>query len=212
MAIGDIAKRCSMESEPAAILWDMDGTLVDSEGEWARTTSEVVARHGGTWLAQDVEFALGSSQEAHADRMADALARDGITADPATLFAEVVDTLAAHFSDGLEFMPGARELLEGFREAGIDQVLVSASPQRLVNSFVAMCPEGTFAATVTGDDQVPSKPDPAPYLMGAKKVGADPSRCLAFEDSPHGIQSATICGATTVDVNRLSLRELAELL
>ncbi|MDO5723890.1 MAG: HAD family hydrolase [Flaviflexus sp.] len=212
MSIGDIAQRCSLAGEPAAILWDMDGTLVDSEGEWARATGEVVSRHGGSWLAQDVEFALGASQEAHANRMVDALARDGITADPGALFAEVVDTVAEHFHTDLEFMPGARELLEGFRAAGIPQVLVSASPQRLVDIFVASCPEGTFAATVTGDDQVPSKPDPAPYRLGAQKVGVEPERCLAFEDSPHGIQSATICGATTVDVNRISLRELAELL
>lgn len=201
-----------MSGEPRAILWDMDGTLVDSEGEWARVTTEVIDRHGGTWLAQDVEFALGSSQEAHADRMAEALARDGISKDPGDLFAEVIDGLAAHFADGLEFMPGAAELLAAFREAGIPQVIVSASPQRLLDAFVDMCPNGTFSATVSGDDAVPSKPDPAPYLLGAKKVGVDPAHCLAFEDSPNGIQSATICGATTVDVNRLSLRELADLL
>ncbi|WP_081689967.1 HAD family hydrolase [Actinotignum schaalii] len=195
---------------PAAVLWDMDGTLVDSEEEWARVSGNVVRSHGGIWTDEDVLAIRGADTIAHGRRMMAAVRRGGGEVDPWKMFAEVLRAMADHMADA-ELIDGAAELLDAFSAAGIPQALVTATPGRPVEIFLAG-PGSRLEAAVTGDDDVPGKPNPAPYLLGAQRLGVPIESCLAFEDSGPGLAAARSAGAFTVDVGEFPLAELAALL
>lgn len=214
MAFSELFGTLGLSGTPAAVLWDLDGTLIDTEPTWNVATREVVEAHGGEWLPEDSEAIHGASSETHAGIMANALTRSkgegADVPDPVDLFHEVVDAMARHVEDDLIVYPGAKQLMEEFASQGIPQALVTASPQRLVDVILPVLGESNFGAVVTGDEKVPSKPEPDPYLEAAKKLGVDAKDCLAFEDSPHGIKSATAAGVVVADVRRIDIGELVE--
>ncbi|MGV2480446.1 UNVERIFIED_CONTAM: HAD family hydrolase, partial [Salmonella enterica subsp. enterica serovar Weltevreden] len=96
------------------------------------------------------------------------------------------------------FRPGALELLEELREAGIPCVMVTMSYRSLAEAVIAACPPGSFAGLVAGDDVAAGKPDPEPYLAGAALLGGDPSECVALADSRPGLASAVAAGTVAV--------------
>ncbi|MDE1576459.1 MAG: HAD family phosphatase [Actinotignum sanguinis] len=200
----------AVPAAPAAVLWDMDGTLVDSEEEWARVSGNVVRAHGGIWTDEDIVAIRGADTIAHGRRMMDAVRRGGGEVDPWKMFAEVLRAMADHMADA-QLIDGAGALLDAFSAAGIPQALVTATPGRPVEIFLAG-PGSRLEAAVTGDDDVPGKPNPAPYLLGAERLGVAIENCLAFEDSGPGLAAARSAGAFTVDVGEFPLVELAALL
>ncbi len=200
----------AVPAAPAAVLWDMDGTLVDSEEEWARVSGNVVRAHGGIWTDEDIVAIRGADTIAHGRRMMDAVRRGGGEVDPWKMFAEVLRAMADHMADA-QLIDGAGALLDAFSAAGIPQALVTATPGRPVEIFLAG-PGSRLEAAVTGDDDVPGKPNPAPYLLGAQRLGVPIESCLAFEDSGPGLAAARNAGAFTVDVGEFPLVELAALL
>ena len=185
---------------PAALLWDMDGTLVDTEPYWIAAEHALVAEHGERWTDEDARSLVG---RALLDSAAALVERGGVRLAPerivALLTADVRDRVRAR----VPWMPGARELLADAGRLSVPCALVTASWAPLVDAVVAALPAGTFGAVVTGDAVTRGKPHPEPYLTAAAALGVDPARCLAIEDSLPGVASATAAGVPTLGVEHL---------
>jgi len=183
---------------PAAVLWDMDGTLVDTEPYWMAAEVDLSAEHGGSWdesLALDL---VGMSLEASA---AELRARAGIRGTISEIVHELMQRVVSLVhTNGLPWRPGARELLEATRAASVPCALVTMSWKPLTDVVLAGIPESTFDVVVTGDAVDQGKPHPEPYLRATDSLGVPPSACVAIEDSLPGIASATAAGARVLAV------------
>ena len=187
-----------MTSLPAAVLWDMDGTIIDTEPYWIAAEIALAERDGGTWTHDDgltlIGQAIPTSAEILRDRAGVKGSIDEIVND---LITSVGDQLRAH---GAPWQPGARELLAALKDAGVPCALVTMSYASLAHILDSLLPAGTFAAIVTGDMVANGKPHPEPYLVAAELLGVDPTQCVAIEDSPAGITSAEAAGARAIGV------------
>jgi HAD superfamily hydrolase (TIGR01509 family) len=182
---------------PAAVLWDMDGTLVDTEPSWTAAEYALVAEHGGTWSDEHAQAIVGSSLLVAAEY----IRRHGGVALPAeTIVETMLDHVVADVERAVVWRPGARELLEALRAAGVPCALVTMSWARLADAVVSILPAGTFAAVVTGDQVRQGKPHPEPYLEAARRLGVAAADCVAIEDSQTGVASAQAAGAVVVAV------------
>ena len=178
----------------------MDGLLVDTEPLWFETETEVMKRLGGSWSRADQESLLGGSM---AHTVGYLLARAATPAAPEEIERWMMDGMLDRAAAGrVATRPGARELLAAVAAAGVPYALVTGSLRPFADAVLA----GTglrFPVTVTGDDVTRPKPDPEPYLLAAKLLGTDPERCVALEDSPNGVASATGAGCRVVAVPSL---------
>ena len=189
-----------MTDELEAVLFDMDGLLVDTEPLWFETESEVMARLGAPWTKSDQERLLGGSMEHTVGYL---LAKATRPAPPAQVARWMTDGMLRRAAAGRVIVrPGARELLAEVAAAGIPHALVTGSQREFTEAVVASTGL-TFTATVTGDDVARPKPDPEPYLLAAKLLDAAPENCVALEDSPSGVTSATGAGCRVVAVPSL---------
>jgi HAD superfamily hydrolase (TIGR01509 family) len=181
----------------AAVLFDMDGLLVDTEPLWFETEIEVMARLGAPWTKQDQAALLGGSMER---TVAHLLAKATRPASPAEVEAWMLDGMLRRADAGrVTVLPGARELLAEVAAAGLPYALVTSSQRAFADAVLA----GTgfrFPVIVCGEDVPATKPDPAPYLLAAKLLDAAPARCVALEDSPNGVTAATAAGCLVVAV------------
>ncbi|MET7505411.1 HAD family hydrolase [Streptomyces microflavus] len=200
-------------SAPAAVLFDMDGTLVDTEVLWWETAREVAAGLGhrltdadapevvGRAVADTAAHLIGvtrgdaSTLPSTADDRAAALARTA---------AELTDSFFRKVDAGAPLRPGAAALLASLEGAGVPFALVSASPRSVVDAVVAGSLAGVdFAFTLSADDTVRTKPHPDPYRTAAERFAADPAACVAVEDSPDGTASADAAGCAVLVVPSL---------
>jgi HAD superfamily hydrolase (TIGR01509 family) len=175
-----------------AVLWDMDGTLVDTEPVWIAAEHELAARHGATWDHGHALDLVGRDLLSSGRYIRDHM---GLDLTPA----QVVDALLDRVVDvveegGVEWRPGARELLAEQRSAGVPAALVTMSYRRLADAVVAGLPAGTFDAVVVGDEVANGKPHPEAYQTAARLLGADPRCTVAIEDSVPGAASAQAAG------------------
>ncbi len=188
-----------MQKEPlAAVLFDMDGTLVDSEKVWDVGLFELAHRYGGELSAAARARMVGSN-------MADSMAI--LHEDIGQPWRDVTESLVwlenrvkSLFADGLIWRPGAPELLREVTAARIPAALVTATARHLVDVALETIGRSHFAAVVCGDEVDETKPHPAPYLTAAAMLGAEIRRCVAIEDSPTGIASARAAGAAVLAV------------
>jgi HAD superfamily hydrolase (TIGR01509 family) len=183
--------------QPAAVLWDMDGTLVDTEPYWIACEHELVAEFDGTWSSADAHSIVGFDLLDAAVILRD---RGGVRLDPPEIVERLLDGVIARAARELPWRPGAAELLAACVVAGVPCALVTMSWRRLAEAVIAAAPAGSFAASVTGDEVTNGKPDPEPYLAAAAALGADPAACVAIEDSPTGVASALAAGCATLGV------------
>lgn len=182
---------------PAAVLWDMDGTLIDTEPYWMAEEGELIARAGGTWTHEDAVELVGNSLLASAEII---LARTPVTGTPEDVVDTLLNGVVARTRENLPWRPGARELLAECVAAGIPCALVTMSYGPLADVMIEGLPEGTFSCVVTGDQVARGKPAPDPYLLAAQRLGVAPGDCIALEDSPTGVRSATAAGVPTIGV------------
>ncbi|MGN6794111.1 MAG: HAD family hydrolase [Streptosporangiaceae bacterium] len=183
-----------------AVLFDMDGLLVNTEPLWFEVEHEVMARLGAQWTTEDQQALVGGSLHRSVDYLLSRATRP-------TSHDEVADWLVGGMADLLAereavLMPGASDLLAEVREAGIPQILVTSSEQVIMDAVLTSLARHdiAFTATVCGADVREPKPDPEPYLLAAALIGADPGGCVALEDSQNGVVSALAAGCITIAV------------
>ena len=184
-------------TRPAAVLWDMDGTLVDTEPYWFEAEFELVAEFDGTWTEADARSVVGFDllDSAHELRT-----RGGVRLEPVQVVDRLLDGVIARVARELPWRPGAPELLAACVAEEIPCVLVTMSWRRLAEAVIAAAASGSFVASITGDEVTNGKPDPEPYLAAAAVLGVDPAECVAIEDSPTGVASALAAGCATLGV------------
>ncbi len=182
---------------PAAVLWDMDGTLVDSEPYWMAEEHALVESYGGIWTPEHAHQLVGNPLEVSAQFIIDhSPVHASVT--------EVVDTLMhgvmRRVRDVVPWRPGALELLTALQEAGVPNALVTMSWKPFAALVVELAPPGAFDVVVTGDVVGHGKPHPEPYLTAARLLGVEAADCVAIEDSPAGVGSAVAAGVPTIAV------------
>jgi HAD superfamily hydrolase (TIGR01509 family) len=182
---------------PAAVLFDMDGLLIDTEPLWFQVETEILDELGASWHHSDHASLVGSSLKVASAFVAER-AGNGVTA------AEVANELLLRMRERLRhapvLQPGVAALIDELDEAGVPRALVSSSFRVLVEAALDGLAPLTFDTIVVGDEVSHSKPDPEPYLLGARKLGVDPALCVALEDSPSGAASASAAGCFVVAI------------
>jgi HAD superfamily hydrolase (TIGR01509 family) len=182
----------------AAVLFDMDGTLVDSEKVWDVGLAELASRYGGTLSAPARAAMVGTSMSRSMTILHTDIGQPWRSeADSVRWLEQRVFEL---FGDGLSWRPGARELLTAVTAAGIPAALVTATRRHLVEVALETIGRAHFAAVVCGDEVDQTKPHPKPYLTAAALLGVPIERCVAIEDSPTGVASALAAGARVIAV------------
>lgn len=180
-----------------AVLFDMDGLLVDTEPMWFEVESEVMARLGGRWSEADQQALVGGSL----DRSVDYLLARAQRPQPREVVARWLTTGMVRLlaSRPVRVLPGAAELLAEVVAAGLPYALVTSSEREIMDAVIAhlrVC----FPVTVCAQDVRHGKPDPEPYLLAAARLAADPVRCAALEDSPNGVAAAQAARCQVVAV------------
>lgn len=184
-------------SPPAAVLWDMDGTLVDTEPYWMRAEHELVESFGGVWTHEDAMLLVGSGLLGSAAILQNRGVELSAEAIVDRLTNRVQEQLA---TDGVPWRPGAHELLTDLHAAGVPMALVTMSEQRMARQIAAIVGFDAFTTIVSGDMVQQSKPHPEAYFAAAAALGVDPAHCVAIEDSLPGVAAAVASGAVVVAV------------
>ena len=182
---------------PDAVLWDMDGTLVDTEPYWISAETDLVESFGRTWTYEDAMQLVGAGLWDSAERLRShgvEMTADGIVAHLTTT---VMDRITA---EGVPFRPGALELLTDLRAAGVPLALVTMSVRSMAEHVVERMEDDPFSVLVTGDEVERPKPHPDPYVRAAESLGVDVRRCVAIEDSRTGLASAVAAGTVAIAV------------
>ena len=189
------------QRELSAVLFDMDGLLVDTEPQWLEIEHETLAALGGTWSPADARAIMGASMAhatAHIRRVSGTHRTDAQV--EAMLVGAMLERLAGA---DIPIQPGARELVQDVAESGLPYALVSASVRPIVDVVVAFLrSQGLpgFPVTIAGDEVERGKPDPLPYLHAADLLGIDITRAVVLEDSANGTRAGWAAGATVVAV------------
>jgi HAD superfamily hydrolase (TIGR01509 family) len=182
---------------PAAVLWDMDGTLVDTEPYWIHGEHALVEAYGGVWTEEYAHELVGNDLMVSAEFIR---ANSPVTLSPVEIVEELLEQVIRQVREHVPWRPGARELLFGLVEAGVPCALVTMSWRSLAEAVVEALPPGTFTVLITGDEVEHGKPHPEPYLAAARALGVDLADCVAIEDSPTGVRSAVDAGVPTLAV------------
>ncbi len=181
---------------PAAVLWDMDGTIVDTEPYWMRAETELVAEHGGTWSEAQGMQLVGSGLV----QSARILQQAGVALEVDEIIGTLTDRVMLQVDDAVPWRPGARELIDELRAGGIPIALVTMSIRRMALQIAAALGDDVFDVVIAGDDVEHPKPHPQPYLLAAERLGVEIGDCVAIEDSQFGLVSAVASGAATIGV------------
>ncbi len=187
-------------SELQGVLFDMDGLLVDSEPLWFEVECAVMARLDGQWSQADQRALIGGSLPRTVSYLLDRAVRPASREEVGRWLVDGMTSLL--MSRPLTALPGAGDLLAEVRAAGVPHALVTSS-ERPIMDAVLLRLGVTFDATVCADDVIRGKPDPEPYLLAARRLGADPRWCVALEDSPNGVASAEAAGCGLIAVPSL---------
>ena len=182
---------------PAAVLWDMDGTLVDTEPAWIAAEFALAEEYGATWSQEQALNLVGRELTTSGRIIREQM---GLPLSPEQIVERLLDGVVASVRASVPWRPGARELLGALGAAEVPCALVTMSYRRFVEPILAALPQGTFAAVVIGDEVRRGKPDPEPYLTAARLLGAEPGACVAIEDSDTGATSAAAAGCDVLVV------------
>jgi len=188
---------------PAAVVFDLDGVLIDSEPVWNAARETLVRDRGGTWDERATTDMMGMSSKEWSSYMQDRL---GVPMTPAEISDDVVRRVASTYEHGLPLLPHA---LETVRELAARWPLGLASSSNrpiidlvLERSGLRAC----FAAVVSSEEVAHGKPAPDVYLAAARELDVDPKECAAVEDSTNGIKSAVAAGMRTIAVPNRQFR------
>lgn len=186
-----------MSEQLKAVIWDFDGTLVDTEPIWATTEQQMVGEHGVVWTDEDMRPKVGQHARISAQQMADAVGRP----DDADWFYDEVHRRVAQTiaDDDLPYLPGTRELITELEASGIRAAVVTASSGVIIDAARDRLP-GVFEFIITSDDVIETKPHREPYLTALQRMGLGPDEVLVLEDSVPGTLSGLAAGAPVLAV------------
>ncbi|NDZ79676.1 HAD family phosphatase [Streptomyces sp. SID10853] len=180
-----------------AVLLDMDGTLVDTEGIWWDAEVDVFAALGHRLDERWRDTVVGGPMTRSAGYLIEVTGADIALPELTTL---LNDRFEARISGGVPLMPGALRLLTELAAHGVPTALVSASHRRIIDQVLKSLGPENFALTVAGDEVARTKPHPEPYLAAAAGLEADPARCAVIEDTATGVAAAEAAGCRVVAV------------
>lgn len=185
-----------MRDLPEALLWDMDGTLVDTEDYWTEAAEELLWEHSPTASLVEAEV-VGVSLP----NVARLLRERGVSlpVDEITV-RQTQSVLVMLGQRGLRWRPGAQELLSAARQAGVQMALVTMASRPVADYVANMLPTEAFAVIVSGDDVEEGKPAPEAYEKALSELGISAAQCVAIEDSTVGLTAARAAGVRTVGV------------
>lgn len=184
-------------TKPAAVLWDMDGTLVDSEHYWLSSEQELASSVGAVWTEQDGLNLIGMSLYDSSRLIKQKLKLEMSTGE---IIDRLTNSVIAKLDDKLPWRPGAEEILRAIKNAGIPTALVTMSMRRNADAVVSRMGFPAFDLIIAGDEVEHGKPHPEPYLKAAAKLGVAIEDCIAFEDSISGLHSAEASGAIAIGI------------
>jgi HAD superfamily hydrolase (TIGR01509 family) len=187
----------------AAVLFDMDGTLTDSEPVWDEALRELARWLGGSLSDQARRATLGTNVAMSVEIVHRDVGRPD--ADPVASAQRLVAEVRARFARGLVWRPGARELVDAVRAAGIPTALVTNTERALTQLALGPLLDALFDVSVCGDEVAHSKPAPDPYEQAAALLGVAPGATVAIEDSPTGADSASTAGCAVLVVPRADM-------
>lgn len=179
-----------------AIIWDFDGTLVNSEPYWHGEEKRLVAEHGGSWTDEDAVRMVGQHVRIAAQHLAEAMGRPD---DGDAVMTELISRVARRISDRMPYMPGALELVEEASARGIRQCIVTASNQDILDAARAQLPPA-FEFIITADDVTHPKPHPEAYELALQRLDLPASQCVILEDSISGSAAGLAAGGFVVGV------------
>lgn len=182
---------------PAAVLFDMDGTLIDSEHHWLSSEQELASSWGGKWTNDDGEALIGMSLYQSTQLIKEKI---GIDLTPGEITDLLTDSVIEKLEANLVWRPGVLELLAQLSARGVKTAIVTMSMRRMALRVADKLPTGKFDVVVAGDDVTHGKPHPEPYLRAAEQLGVDIRDCIAFEDSVTGLTSAEASGAIAIGI------------
>jgi HAD superfamily hydrolase (TIGR01509 family) len=187
---------------PAAVLWDLDGTILDSEKLWDIPLYELTEKLGGRLSARTRQAMVGTNVMVTLRLLyAEVGIPDPSPEQVADSAAWVDRRMVEVFRGELPWRPGAAEALATVRAAGFRTALVTSTQRDLVEIALDTIGRENFDVTVCGDEvDGKNKPLPEPYLKACRLLDVDPAACVAVEDSPTGVSSAVAAGATVLVV------------
>ncbi|MBU7599861.1 HAD family phosphatase [Streptomyces sp. P38-E01] len=192
-----LATRTAEGSALQAVLLDLDGTLVDTEGFWWEVEREVFAELGHVLAEPHRQVVVGGPMSRSAAYLIEVTGAD-ITVP------ELSEELKARFTTrverGVPLMPGVRRLLTELAAHQVPAAVVSASHRVNIDCMLRSLGPENFALSVAGDEVGHTKPHPEPYLTAARRLGAEPARCAVIEDTATGVASAEAAGCRVVAV------------
>ncbi|MBW5485872.1 HAD family hydrolase [Streptomyces bambusae] len=185
-----------------AVLLDMDGTLVDTEGFWWEAEVAVFGEMGHSLDESWRDVVVGGPMSRSARFLIEATGADIGLAELSVLLNEHFE---ARIADRVPLMPGAERLLSELARHNVPTALVSASHRRVIDQVLSSLGRDRFHLTVAGDEVPRTKPHPDPYLLAAKTLGAHPARCAVVEDTATGVAAAEAAGCRVVAVPSVGL-------
>ena len=180
-----------------AVFFDMDGTFVNSEPHWLKAERELMLEYGHEWTLVDQQYCVGGPLSKVGEYMWQLAGKSN---SPEWFHQELVNRTVANFHTNVQFMPGAFELLQEIKGAGLPVGLVTASPAVMMNATLNAVGLNLFDVAISGDDVSITKPHPECYLQAAKKLGVNIQRSLILEDSQTGISAARASGGLLLAV------------
>ena len=188
-------------SLPKAVLWDMDGTLVDSEPYWLLSESALAEDYGKVWTQENGNELIGRSLYDSSAILKDRFDIKDLSAQQ--IVDRLTDSVLSKLQHSLPWRPGALELLMELKQAGVKTALVTMSMRRMALAVAEAIPFQAFDVVVAGDDVTFGKPHPEPYQKAAALLGFVPAECIAIEDSVTGLRSAEAAGCLPLGIVNL---------
>lgn len=181
-----------------AVLWDLDGTLIDSEHYWMHAEQTLASRYSGNWTEAHGLQLVGLSLYESAAIMRDQMGIHDLGLQE--IIDELTRSVIANLRKEIPWRPGAKELLSGLRSNGVKTAMVTMSMSRMAQEVADAIEFDAFDLVLGGDQVTRGKPHPEPYLEAANKLGFAPRDCIAFEDSLNGLVSAESAGTIAIGI------------